>query len=117
MSNLAVVQMVECEERCGALVRPGMRRCSRCEELVVEFETRRLAQQRVAEAERDRRRSERPAVCEASDFPSILVSVSVRERLMIAGCVVGALGISLGLGTLLFLGAKAAVGWLLKVSA
>lgn len=105
-----VVPMHKCVGECGALVRDEGY-CTRCEQRVVMYEARRM------ELERQRRQSVAPEVCEASEFGCLLTGMPLRERVIAAGILIGALGVTVGMGALLFLGAQQAVSLLLRWSA
>jgi hypothetical protein len=113
MSRVAVIDMVKCQGGgCFARIRPGERFCTKCEQLYVDLEVKRLAElQRAATPypEFD--------CCGMETLPAMLLETTPRERACLAAALVAAGGVALLTGTLLFLGAKVAVAWLLKVSA
>jgi hypothetical protein len=113
MSRVAVIDMVKCQGGgCFARIRPGERFCTKCEQMYVDLEVKRItALQRAAPPYTG------PDFCEMDSLPNLLLEVTPRELAGFAAACVAAGGLALLGGTLLFLGAKVAVAWLLKVSA
>jgi|SRR6185312_152867 len=106
MNETALVTMERCESGCGVLVRGGGY-CSKCEELGVHLERRRL------EALERWRNVGRAGCCaEAASAPVMACSLGAQEWLQVTVAAVVVLALGSAAALCLFEGAKVVLGWL-----
>lgn len=116
MSTAATGIMVECEGGCGVYVRPENRFCDECARLNHLLELKRLGKlhlTRRAPCGEYVRQDLGVGLCEDPDLPTILATMSLRERVTAGLVYFGMMG-AMTLGAfLLWLGARVALGWVL----